>query len=103
VIGFVKSVALEVAEHGITANVVCPMAVDTPMVHDGGLYGLFAPDIPGASKDQIAERVSGQNPMKVPWLDVSDVVGAVLYLVSDAARYVSGETLEISGGSSASR
>ncbi len=53
VIGFVKSVALEVAPHGVTANVVCPSTVDTPMVHNDALYGLFAPDLEERTSDNL--------------------------------------------------
>ena len=57
-IGFVKSVALEVAAHGITANVVCPATVDTPMVHNEALYSLFAPDVDDADEGRRCGRAT---------------------------------------------
>jgi NAD(P)-dependent dehydrogenase (short-subunit alcohol dehydrogenase family) len=102
VIGFVKSVALEVATYGITANVVCPATVDTPMVHNDALYSLFAPDL-APSKDAVRPRYEALNPMRVAWLDPQEISNAVLFLVSDRSAFVSGETIEVSAGGSAQR
>ena len=102
-IGFVKSVALEVAAHGITANVVCPSTVDTPMVHNEALYGLFAPDMATRTKDTVRPRYEAMNPMGVAWLDPVEITNAVMFLVSDRAGFISGETIEVSAGGSAQR
>jgi len=101
VIGFIKSVALEVAASGVTANVVCPATVDTAMVHNPPMYSLFCPHLPDPSRADVEPVYRRMNPMRVPWLDTSDVAGAVAYLASDEARYVSGTTLEVSMGGSA--
>lgn len=103
VIGFVKSVALEVAAHGVTANVVCPATVDTPMVHNEALYGLFAPDVAVCTKDAVRPRYEAMNPMRVPWLDPIEISHVVLFLASDRASFISGETIEVSAGGSAQR
>ena len=103
VIGFVKSVALEVAASGVTANVVCPTTVDTPMVHNDALYRLFAPDIEVRTKDAVRPRYEAMNPMRVPWLDPIEISHAVLFLASDRAGFISGETIEVSAGGSAQR
>jgi NAD(P)-dependent dehydrogenase (short-subunit alcohol dehydrogenase family) len=103
VIGFVKSVALELAQTGVTANVVCPATVDTPMVHNETLYKIFAPDVAHPDKDTVRPLYEAMNPMRVAWLDPEDVTHAVMFLVSDKARYISGETIEISAGGSALR
>ncbi|PBC43113.1 SDR family mycofactocin-dependent oxidoreductase [Rhodococcus sp. ACPA4] len=101
VIGLTKTLALETSGSGITANTVCPGTVSTDMVHNQAMYSLFAPDIDNPTKEQVASRYAGLNPMRVPWSDTSDVTAAVLYLASDQARHVSGTTLEISAGVSA--
>jgi SDR family mycofactocin-dependent oxidoreductase len=103
VIGFVKSVALEVASSSVTANVVCPATVDTPMVHNEALYSLFAPDIEVRTKDAVRPRYEAMNPMRVPWLDPIEISHAVLFLASDRAGFISGETIEVSAGGSAQR
>jgi SDR family mycofactocin-dependent oxidoreductase len=101
VIGLIKTVALEVAPHGITANVVCPATADTPMVHNAAMYGLFCPGLVDPGRADVQPVYERMNPMRVPWLDPRDVAEAVVFLVSDEARYVSGHTLEVSMGGSA--
>jgi SDR family mycofactocin-dependent oxidoreductase len=103
VIGFVKSVALEVATRGITANVVCPATVDTPMVHNEALYSLFAPDVAEPTRELVRPRYEAMTPMRVPWLDPQEIANAVAFLVSDRSRFISGETIEVSAGGSAQR
>ncbi|MEO5900138.1 MAG: mycofactocin-coupled SDR family oxidoreductase [Ilumatobacteraceae bacterium] len=103
VIGFVKSVALEVAANGVTANVVCPATVDTPMVHNAALYSLFAPDIAEPTKENVRPRYEVMNPMHVAWLDPQDISNAVLFLASQRSAFISGETIEVSAGGSAQR
>ncbi|RVW07328.1 NAD(P)-dependent oxidoreductase [Prescottella agglutinans] len=101
VIGLVKSLALELARSGITVNAVCPGSVDTPMVHNEAFYGLFAPDIENPTKETVASRYASITPMRVPWIEPEDVSAAVLYLVSERARYVTGTSMDIGAGSSA--
>ena len=43
--------------------------VDTPMVHNPALYGLFAPDMAERTKDTVRPRYEAMNPMGVAWLD----------------------------------
>jgi SDR family mycofactocin-dependent oxidoreductase len=101
VIGFIKSVALEVAQRGITANVVCPATVDTDMVHNPPMYHLFCPDLEHPGRADVEPTYRRMNPMRVPWLDPADVAAAVSFLASDEARFISGATLEVSMGGSA--
>ncbi len=101
VIGLMKTLALEVAAHGITVNAVCPTTVDTPMVHNKAFYGLFAPDIDQPTKDVVEPRYARLNPMPVPWVDPADVSSAVVFLASDDARYISGSTIDVNCGSTA--
>jgi SDR family mycofactocin-dependent oxidoreductase len=101
VIGFVKTVALEVADRGITVNVVCPATTDTPMVHNDALYSLFAPDIAEPTKEQVEPRYRTMNPQRVAWIDPTEVSRAVLYLVDEEARHITGSTLDIACGGTA--
>lgn len=101
VIGLVKTLALEVADKGITVNAVCPATVDTEMVHNPALYGLFAPDLTAPSREDVEPRYAAMSPMGVPWVSPADITDAVMFLVSDEARFISGSTLDVSTGSSA--
>jgi SDR family mycofactocin-dependent oxidoreductase len=101
VIGLVKTLALEVADKGITVNAVCPATVDTAMVHNDALYGLFAPDLENPTKADVEPRYTAMNPVPEPWTPVEEISAAILYLVSPAARMVSGTTLDVCMGASA--
>ena len=101
VIGLVKTLALEVAPHGITVNALCPATVNTEMVHNNALYSLFAPNLTDPTIDEVRPAYERMNPMHVAWRETEDVSAALLYLVSDEARYVSGTAVEVSAGGSA--
>ena len=83
IVGFTKSVAREVASRGITANAVAPGFVET--------------DMTAAMTDKAREAVLTAVPMGRVGRP-EDVAGAVLYLVSDAAAYVTGQVLGVDGG-----
>lgn len=101
VIGFIKTVALETAKLGITANVVAPASVDTPMLHNPALYGLFCPHLDHPSREDVEPRYVAMNQLPRPWLDPAEVARAVLFLVSDRPGAISGEVLELALGNSA--
>ena len=88
--GLTKSWALELAPYGIRVNAVHPTGVNTPM--NDGLAALE-----GTTPEAIAERSAG-NLLPVPWIEPEDVAAAVLYLASDAARYVTGASLVVDAG-----
>ena len=84
VIGFSKSLAAEVAQHGVTVNVVSPATVDTPL-----LRGML-------TAEQI-ERRRAANPMgRLGTPD--DVAAAVVFFASPGAAYVTGQVLSVNGG-----
>lgn len=101
VIGLTKTLALELAATGVTANVICPGTVSTGMVHNPAMYGLFAPELEGPTRPQVRDRYASLNPQRIPWVDPAEISAAMLYLASDAARAVTGTTLEVSAGVSA--
>ena len=82
-IGFTKSVAKEVASRGITVNAVAP--------------GLIATDMTSVLPDKVIEEMSAGIPLKRAGQAV-DVAKAVLFLVSDDAAYITGQTLNVDGG-----
>ena len=102
VISLVKTLALELGSTGITVNCLCPTTTDTPMVHNLPMYGLFAPDIADPTAETVRHRYEAMNPMRVAWLDPQEIADVAAFLVSPAARHISGAVYEISAGGSGS-
>lgn len=82
-IGFSKSLAREVASRGITVNVVSP--------------GFIQTDMTDALSEEHRKKLAGQIPLQRLGT-VDDVAGAVLFLASRGAAYITGETLHVNGG-----
>ncbi|MBI3691131.1 MAG: SDR family oxidoreductase, partial [Mycolicibacterium aromaticivorans] len=94
VVGLTQAMAYELAEHGITVNCVCPGFVETPM----------------QSRELDWEaQLRGTTPEKVKqmWIDDTplgrlqqpeDVAYTVAFLLSDDARFITGEALAVNGG-----
>ena len=83
--GFTKAMALDLAPHGIRANTICPTFIETPMTKP------FLAD-PAFRADVLTRIPLG----RVGTVD--DIVGAVLYLASDASSLVTGSALKVDGG-----
>jgi NAD(P)-dependent dehydrogenase (short-subunit alcohol dehydrogenase family) len=83
--GFNKALALDLAPHGIRSNTIAPTFIETPMTQP------FLED--PAFRDSVLEKIKlgrlGQ---------VSDLVGAVVFLASDASALMTGSSLVIDGG-----
>lgn len=82
-IGFTKSLAQEVGSRNITVNAVAPGFIDTDMTRD----------IPDAHRNALLERIPLQR-LGQP----AEIAAAVMFLASDAASYITGQTLHVNGG-----
>ncbi len=90
VIAFTKTIAREVARNGITANTVCPGPTATPLIEEIVSQGEGDGDkIIGAMARAVPMKRLGQP---------DEVASAVVYFASEAAGFVSGQTLSVSGG-----
>ncbi|MFT4564069.1 MAG: 3-hydroxybutyrate dehydrogenase [Gammaproteobacteria bacterium] len=96
--GLTKTVALETAEHGITANAICPGYVLTPLVE------AQIPDTAkarGITEQQvISDVLLAAQPTK-KFVGIDQVASLATYLASDAASSITGSMLSIDGGWSA--
>jgi 2-hydroxycyclohexanecarboxyl-CoA dehydrogenase len=89
VISFSKSVAREVARHCITVNVVCPGPTDTPLIRG------MADEL--GSGERFVDSLTRAIPMR-RLATADDVAPAIVFLASDDARFITGQTLSVSGG-----
>ena len=87
VVAFTKSIARENARFGITANVIAPGPIRTPMLEQAVVTG--GNKILRAMTDSTLLRRLGEP---------EEVAAAVLFLASDQAAYITGETIGVSGG-----
>lgn len=101
VIGLVKSLAMEVGGNGITVNAICPTGVDTTMIQNSAAYALFLPDTENPTREDAAPAFQSLNAIPVPWIEPVDISNAMVFLCSDEARYITGETLAVAAGATA--
>ena len=98
VVGLMKCLALELAEHKIRVNSVNPTTVDTPMVINDPTIRVFLPESEHPTQEEFAAVMQESHVLPVPWVESCDVSNAVLYLASDEARYVTGVALPVDAG-----
>lgn len=97
VIGIVKALALELAHYRIRANAIAPAAVRTDLCVNPVLFNLFTGN-PDATEAEAAPVFRSLNLIDEPWIETSDVSNALLWLVSDESRFVTGITLPVDLG-----
>lgn len=97
-VGLMRSFAIELAPHSIRVNTVHPTHVDTAMINNPAIYGLFTGGAPGADREAALASMTGMHALPMACLDAADVSSAVAWLVSDEARYVTGVALPLDGG-----
>jgi SDR family mycofactocin-dependent oxidoreductase len=99
VIGLMKVLAQELGPHRIRVNAVCPTTVNTPLVVNEQTFELFAPGVTNPTADDVRAPFESLNVIPdVPWIEPEDVSEAVLWLCSDAARFITGVALPVDAG-----
>jgi 2-hydroxycyclohexanecarboxyl-CoA dehydrogenase len=86
IIGFSKTVAREMARHGITVNAVCPGPTATPLLES--MVGEHEKLIESLKRGIPLGRLG----------EPDDIAGVVAFMVSDDAGFITGQTLSVSGG-----
>lgn len=81
--GFAKSMAREVGSRGITVNCIAPGFIDTDMTR--------------ALPEEVRKTFEAQTALGC-FGDAQDIADAVLFLASDQAKYITGQTLHVNGG-----
>ncbi len=95
VIGFTKALALECAPRGITVNAVCPGWVETMMAREG-MEGIA--EAMGQEYEKAREQALAQVPLG-RILEPEEVAGLLAWLASEEASGMTGQSMNLSGGS----
>jgi SDR family mycofactocin-dependent oxidoreductase len=90
VVGLMRSYANNLAQHSIRVNTVHPTGVNTPMVVNDAMQEFLAQD------PQLSNAMA--NALPVDMVEPVDISNAILWLVSDDARYVTGITVPVDAG-----
>jgi SDR family mycofactocin-dependent oxidoreductase len=98
VIGLMRSLANELAPHFIRVNTVHPSSVNTKMIQNETIWNAFAPGVENPTVDDFGDTFTAMNLLPIPWMEPSDISGAVAWLASDDSRYVTGVTLPVDAG-----
>lgn len=101
VVGLVKSLAIEVADVGITVNAVCPANVNTTMIKNPAMYRLFRPDLDDPQIDDVLPAFRDFHRIPVPWAEPEDVTRVVRFLADPGSALISGSTWDVACGNTA--
>jgi (+)-trans-carveol dehydrogenase len=99
VVGLMRTFAVELGAQNVRVNSVHPTNVNTPLFMNEGTMKLFRPDLENPGPDDM--KVVGQlmHTLPIGWVEPEDIANAVLFLASDEARFITGVTLPVDGGS----
>ncbi|TFV57838.1 NAD(P)-dependent oxidoreductase [Mycobacterium sp. PS03-16] len=100
VVGLMRSLAHDLAPHGIRVNSVHPTNVDTPLIQNEAVRRAFRPDLDRPpTHAEFAAAARPMNLLDIPWVDPVDVANAAVFLASDEARYITAVALPVDAGS----
>jgi SDR family mycofactocin-dependent oxidoreductase len=98
VVGLMRTLAVELAQHNIRVNSVHPTQVATPMLLNEWTYRMFRPDLENPTVDDFAPVSQLAHVLPIPWVEAVDVSNAILFLSSEEGRYITGVPLPIDAG-----
>lgn len=104
VVNLTRSVAMELAEHGVRVNCICPGGIATSIFGHG--VRALMPDVSPEVEDQVNQMVKGILPTVQPIKRAGmpdDIARAALWLASDDASFVTGQAIVVDGGLVAGR
>jgi meso-butanediol dehydrogenase/(S,S)-butanediol dehydrogenase/diacetyl reductase len=93
-VGLARSASIELGPHGITVNNVCPNHVTTGL---GQWQNEHFAEVQGITVDEYMKRMASRIPMGRPGVP-GDTAAAVAFLCSEDAAYITGESMNVSGG-----
>lgn len=97
-VGLMRTLAAELGPHRIRVTNIAPTQVATDMILNDATYKLFCPDLDAPSQDDFAVVSQAMHMLPTPWVEPIDISNALLFLVSDEARYITATTLAVDAG-----
>ena len=101
VVGVTKSLAHELAPYRVRCNVVHPTNVQSPMLDNAEVRKVFRPDLENPTFEDAKDAYASLNLWPLPWVQPTDISNAILFLASDEGRYITGISLPVDLGFSA--
>ena len=96
---YTQRLAMQLAPNGIRVNIVHPTNCNTHLMNCEGIYKVFRPDLEGdVTKDDFRPASEFYHALPTPWLEPEDVAELVLFLASDASKYMTGTSIPIDAG-----
>ncbi|WP_261566042.1 mycofactocin-coupled SDR family oxidoreductase [Frankia gtarii] len=98
-IDYVEQMALHLAPQFIRVNAIHPTNVNTHLLHNDGLYGMFRPDLQNPTREDVEPAFTMFQAMPIPYVEPVDISNLVLFLASEEARYITGQQIRVDAGS----
>jgi (+)-trans-carveol dehydrogenase len=98
VVGIMRTIGNEFGAQNIRVNSIHPTSVNTTMIQNPQVWGLFDPDNPNPTRESAEVAFKSINVLPIPWVEPVDISNAILFLASDEARYITGVTLPVDAG-----
>jgi SDR family mycofactocin-dependent oxidoreductase len=98
IVGLMRALANELAEHAIRVNTIHPTNTATAMIFNDSAYKTFAPHLDHPTRDDAMAGYASINLFPVPWVEPTDISNAVVWLSSEDSRWVTGVQLPVDAG-----
>jgi SDR family mycofactocin-dependent oxidoreductase len=98
-IEYVEQMALHLAPQFIRVNAIHPTNVNTHLLHNDGLYGMFRPDLTNPTREDVEPAFTMFQAMPIPYVEPVDISNLVLFLATEEARYITGQQIRVDAGS----
>lgn len=95
---YANDLALQLAPQSIRVNAIHPTNCNTEMLHSPPMYRAFRPDLASPTREDAELSFPVLQAMPIPYIEPEDVSEVVVFLASDASRYVTGQQIRIDAG-----
>ncbi|WP_374159606.1 mycofactocin-coupled SDR family oxidoreductase [Mycobacterium sp. G7A2] len=100
---YAEQMAIHLAPRFIRVNVMHPTNVNTHLLHNDGIYGVFRPDLVAEGKKPTREDADLAftyfQAMPIPFVEPEDIANLAVFLASDESRYITGQQIRVDAGS----